>query len=227
MERHKVFLLEDDINFGSLLKSYLELNEFTVTWATDGGAAMDTYNAAIFDLCILDVMLPHKDGFSVAAEIRDKTPHVPLVFLTAKSLREDVIKGYQAGADDYVTKPFDTEVLLFKLRAILRRGNEQNGCDDFSIGAFNFSYTTRILKSKEKEVRLSPREADLLRLLCQNVNELMPRETALLSIWKEDNYFTRRSMDVFMTRIRKLLEHDPLIELISVHGKGYRLHVKD
>lgn len=225
MEKYKVFLLEDDINFGNLLKSYLELHEYVVDWITDGGSAMEAYKTSHYDLCILDVMLPHRDGFSVAEDIRKKTPHIPLIFLTAKSLREDVLKGYRAGADDYITKPFDTEVLLFKLRAILRRGQEKQETDVFTIGSFQFNYSTRFLCRGEQEVRLSPREADLLKMLCQHLNELMPREKALLSIWKEDNYFTRRSMDVFMARIRKLLEEDKDIELISVHGSGYRLHL--
>ena len=205
------------------MKSYLELQEFSVTWEKDGERAMSAFSPGSFDLCILDVMLPRRDGFSVACEIRGISPDIPLVFLTAKSLREDVLKGYSIGADDYITKPFDTEVLLMKLRAILRRGNETGGAQEFEISSYRFSYPTRQLRWPGGETRLSPREADLLKLLCTHLNELMPREKALLQIWKEDNYFTRRSMDVFMARIRKLLEHDPSLELISVHGSGYRL----
>lgn len=225
MSRFDIFLLEDDINFGSILKSYLELQEFNVSWVTDGSIAMEVFSPDRFDLCILDVMLPKRDGFSVAEEIREINPHIPLIFLTAKSLREDVLRGYQVGADDYITKPFDSDVLLMKLRAILRRGIEGKQDDIFSIGTFTFSYATRMLTHPTANTRLSPREADLLRLLCQNLNELMPREHALLTIWKEDNYFTRRSMDVFIARIRKLLDPDANLELISVHGSGYRLIV--
>ena len=175
MKKIRTFLLEDDINFGSILRSYLELQEFSVQWVTDGGAAMAAFDPERFDLCILDVMLPNRDGFSVAREIRERRPDIPLVFLTAKSLREDVLKGYRIGADDYITKPFDTEVLLMKLRAIMRRGAEEEKEEEFSLGEYDFNYATRMLRWTGGEARLSPREADLLRLLALNLNTLMTR----------------------------------------------------
>lgn len=227
MRHYQVFLLEDDRTFGGILKSFLELHEFAVDWVQDGAEAIPAFTAGSYDLCILDVMLPSKDGFSVARHIREKQADIPLVFLTAKTLREDVLKGFQAGADDYITKPFDTEVLLCKLRAMLRRNKGKPEEDIQQIASFTFTYSTRILEGGEFRTRLSPREADLLRLLCEYRNALMPRELALKRIWKEDNYFTKRSMDVFMARLRKHLEGDPAISLINVHGSGYRLHIEE
>ncbi|HRY98940.1 MAG TPA: response regulator transcription factor [Bacteroidales bacterium] len=223
MKRFRVFLLEDDINFGGVLRSYLEMKEFTVQWETDGATALERFHAGETDLCILDVMLPNMDGFSVAVGIRKQCPSVPLVFLTARSLKEDVLRGYSIGADDYICKPFDTEVMLMKLRAIRRRGGETSDEGRFQLGSFTFEFATRTLQGSAGPSRLSPREADLLKLLCLHINELMPRELALQTIWREDNYFTRRSMDVFIARLRKLLEPETRLELISVHGSGYRL----
>lgn len=226
-----IFLVEDDINFGTILKSYLELNGFMVTWISDGKDAMESFNNKLFDICILDVMLPHIDGFSIAREIRKKSADIPLIFLTAKSLKVDILKGFDIGADDYVTKPFDSEVLLCKIKAILKR----NQIDDLSpgksklqkIGKYKYDYELRILSSGEKEYKLSPKENELLRLLCIHRKNILPREEALRTIWGDDNYFTTRSMDVFITKLRKYLQDDPNIEILNVHGSGFRLFLAD
>ncbi len=227
-EYKHIFLVEDDLSFGAVLKSYLELNNFEVTWVDDGKLAMDKFNAGNYHLCILDVMLPNIDGFSIAREVRKINRDVPLVFLTAKTLKEDILKGYNVGADDYVTKPFDTEVLLCKIRAILQRQSPKTavGQNVFEIGIYRFDTKLREIVSPETRQKLSPKEADLLKLLCQNMNELLPRETALRKIWGEDGYFTARSMDVFITKLRKYLAGDPKIKIKNIHGSGFLLEVK-
>ena len=225
--KQHIFLVEDDLSFGAVLKSYLELNDFEVTWVDDGKYAVDKFRAGSFQICILDVMLPNIDGFTIGTEIRKLDANIPMVFLTAKTLKEDILKGYNVGADDYITKPFDTEVLLCKIQAIIKRQSTQPVRDEFlfSIGSYSFDSKLRSISRDGEKQKLSPKEADLLKLLCQNKNELLSRETALHKIWGEDGYFTARSMDVFITKLRKYLKDDPNIEIKNIHGSGFLLEV--
>jgi two-component system, OmpR family, response regulator len=230
MIKSKILLVEDDPNFGSVMKNYLELHDYDVTLSKDGVSGLEAFEKGIFDLCILDVMMPRMDGFTLANKIREKNSAVPLIFLTAKTMKEDMLEGYKSGADDYVTKPFDSEVLLHKLRAIIRRSQEF-GIDptqkEFDIGIYHFNYNHRTISNNHKEQQVSPKEADLLKLLCLYKNELLPRQKALKEIWGEDNYFTARSMDVFVTKLRKYLKDDPGIDIMNIHGKGFRMIVNE
>ncbi|MCX6332835.1 MAG: response regulator transcription factor [Bacteroidia bacterium] len=224
----KIFLVEDDLSFGSVLKSYLEINEFSVEWVDDGKYAVDHFRKGIFDICILDVMLPHVDGFTIAREIRQINNLVPIIFLTAKKLKEDVLTGYDAGGDDYITKPFDTEILLAKIRAILARRDFQSGTRDiYEIGKFIFNSKLRTLTSGDDEKKLSPKEAQLLELLALNPNALISREMALKKIWGNDDYFTARSMDVYITKLRKFLSEDPKLNIKNIHGAGFQLIITE
>jgi len=226
--KQHIFLVEDDLSFGAVLKSYLELNDFEVTWVDDGKFAAEKFRNGNYHICILDVMLPNVDGFTIGREIRKTAKQIPMVFLTAKTLKEDILRGYNLGADDYITKPFDTEVLLCKIRAILKRESPQNEKNEvlFTIGSYEFDSALRQISRDNKKQKLSPKEADLLKLLCQNMNELLPRETALRKIWGEDGYFTARSMDVFVTKLRKYLKKDNNIEIVNIHGNGFQLLVR-
>ena len=223
-----IFLVEDDLSFGAVLKSYLEINDFEVDWIDDGQHALNQFKKTSFDICILDVMLPNVDGFTIGAEIRKINPGIPILFLTAKNLREDVLKGYRIGADDYITKPFDTEVLIFKLKAILKRqtGVQSKESDLYQIGGYQFDFKLRTIEHDTKKQKLSPKEAELLKMLCDNQNELLPRETALKEIWGDDGYFTTRSMDVYLTKLRKLFADDPSVEIRNIHGSGFLLEIK-
>lgn len=222
----KIFLVEDDLSFGSVLKSYLEINEFSVEWVDDGKYAVDHFRKEMFDICILDVMLPHVDGFTIAGEIRQINSLVPIIFLTAKKLKDDVLKGYGVGGDDYITKPFDTDILLAKIRAILARRDFQSSTRDiYEIGKFIFNARLRTLTAGDFEQKLSPKEAQLLELLAINPNELISREMALKKIWGNDDYFTARSMDVYVTKLRKLLSEDPRLNIKNIHGAGFQLIV--
>ena len=229
-ELHNIFLVEDDQNFGGVLKSYLEMDDFKVTWVDDGLESVSAFEANKYSICILDIMLPNLDGFSIAKKIKEIQGDIPLIFLTAKTLREDILEGYKIGADDYITKPFDSEVLLYKLKAILKR--ESNGCIKsikdglFSIGKFDFNYPLRQISFEDENKKLSPKEADLLKMLCLKKGEIMSRNEALVAIWGDDNYFTTRSMDVYITKLRKYLKKDPSIEIENIHSSGYRLRVK-
>ncbi|MDP4183899.1 MAG: response regulator transcription factor [Bacteroidota bacterium] len=222
----RIFLVEDDLSFGAVLKSYLELNDFEVIWVNDGIAAMDQFRAGTHDICILDVMLPHIDGFTIGQEIRKINQSIPIIFLTAKSLKADILIGYGVGADDYITKPFDTDVLLCKLKAILKR-NESTGrtseSEVFKLGHYSFNFRLRRIEHNGQVQQLSPKEAELLRLLCLHKNELLTREKSLKLIWGDDDYFTSRSMDVFVTKLRKYLKDDPSVEIKNIHGSGFML----
>lgn len=227
----KILLVEDDTNFGIVLKDYLMMNQFDVTLAKNGMEGYEKFKKNDFDLCILDVMMPYKDGFTLAKEIRERNENVPLVFLTAKNMKEDVLKGYKAGADDYLTKPFDSEVLLYKIKALLQRKTTETIADskqfEFQIGDFFLNSKYRSLTyADQKPVKLSPKESELLRLLALHQNDLMPRELALTRIWRDDNYFTSRSMDVYIAKLRKYLKPDKNVEIINIHGEGFRLMVK-
>jgi len=222
----KIFLVEDDLSFGSVLKSYLEINDFTVEWVDDGKYAVEHFRKGAFDICILDIMLPHVDGFTIAGEIRQINNLVPIIFLTAKKMKDDVLKGYDVGGDDYITKPFDTDILLAKIRAILARRDFQNGTKDiYEIGKFIFNSKLRTLTSGDDEKKLSPKEAQLLELLVANPNALISREMALKKIWGNDDYFTARSMDVYITKLRKFLSDDPRLNIKNIHGAGFQLIV--
>jgi two-component system OmpR family response regulator len=226
-DKTKILLAEDDSNLGSLLKEYLEAKNYITVWAKNGKEAADLFKKNSFDLCLLDVMMPMKDGFTLAKEIRALNKTVPVVFLTAKSMKEDAIEGFNAGADDYITKPFSMEELLLRLNAILRRTKNQSSADDsikeFDIGIYHFDCGNQKLTWNKKEQSLTTKEADLLRLLCLHKNDILDRNLALNSIWKDDNYFNSRSMDVFVTKLRKYLKDDPKVEIINVHGKGFKL----
>lgn len=224
----KIFLVEDDLSFGSVLKSYLEINDYLVEWVDDGKYALEHFRKGLFNICILDIMLPHVDGFTIANEIRKINNEVPIIFLTAKKLKEDVLKGYGAGGDDYITKPFDTDILLAKIKAILSRRDFQAGTKDiYEIGKFIFNSKLRTLTIGDVEYKLSPKEAQLLELLAINQNALISRELALKKIWGSDDYFTARSMDVYITKLRKFLSEDPALNIKNIHGAGFQLIVRE
>lgn len=227
----KILLVEDDPNFGSILRDYLTMNDFEVTLAKNGMEGFEKFKKDEYDLCILDVMMPYKDGFTLAKEIREKNKEVPLIFLTAKTMKEDVLKGYKVGADDYLNKPFDSEVLLMKIKAIIQRKASEVKADtakfEFEIGKFHLNSKLRFLTFPGDEpVKLSPKENELLKMLALHENDLMPRELALTKIWRDDNYFTSRSMDVYIAKLRKYLKQDENVEILNIHGEGFRLVVK-
>lgn len=225
----RILLTEDDPNFGAVLRDYLELNNFDVTLCKNGISGLNTSQSKDFDMCILDVMMPEMDGFTLAKEIRKSTPGLPFIFLTAKTLKADVVEGYRLGADDYITKPFDSDVLLYKIRAILKRNEGGEDLEklptEFNIGRYFFNYRLRTLTIGHHEQKLSPKEAELLRMMCAHMNDVLPRSVALRTIWGEDNFFTARSMDVFIVKLRKFLKDDPKTEIVNIHGNGYRLVV--
>ena len=224
----RILLVEDDPNFGRILKDYLTINNYEVSLAVNGIEGFEKFNRSDFDLCILDIMMPFKDGLTLAREIREVNELIPLIFLTAKNLKDDVLKGYKIGADDYLTKPFDSEILLAKIKSILNRkptvNTEQNDISEFDFGDFNFNSKLRILTHKNSEsFKLSPKENQLLKLLVLNFDDLLPRDIALNKIWRDANYFTSRSMDVYIAKLRKYLDNDPSLKIINVHGEGFRL----
>jgi len=231
-ENKKILLVEDDPNFGTVLRDYLSLNDYDVTHAKNGMEGFEKFKKDNYHLCILDVMMPYKDGFTLAKEIRQKDAEVPIIFLTAKAMKEDVLKGYKVGADDYLNKPFDSEVLLMKIKAIMQRKVKDSIADsatfEFKIGKFHLNSKLRFLSiDNEDPVKLSPKENELLRLLALHENDLMPRELALTKIWRDDNYFTSRSMDVYIAKLRKYLKKDEKVEILNIHGEGFRLVVND
>ena len=226
----KILLVEDDSNFGRILKEYLSINKYNVDLASNGIEGYEKFTRSEYDLCILDVMMPYKDGFTLAKEIREKNDQIPIIFLTAKTLKEDVLKGYKIGADDYLTKPFDSEILLAKIKSLFSRKNllksDNSNVYEFSFGKFNFNSKLRILNHDSREsIKLSPKENELLKMLVLNLNDLLPRDIALNKIWRDDNYFTSRSMDVYIAKLRKYLETDNKIKIINIHGEGFRLTV--
>jgi DNA-binding response OmpR family regulator len=232
MENNKILLVEDDQNFGAILKDYLMLTDFEVTLAKNGMEGFEKFKKDTYDLCILDVMMPYKDGYTLAKEIREKNKEVPIIFLTAKSMKEDVLKGYKVGADDYLNKPFDSEVLLMKIKAIIQRKSTDVKTDatkfEFQIGDFHLNSKLRFLTFRNQEpVKLSPKENELLKMLILHENDLMPRELALTKIWRDDNYFTSRSMDVYIAKLRKYLKLDENVEVLNIHGEGFRLVIKN
>lgn len=223
-----VLLLEDDTNLGLVLQEHLQMNGFAVTLCPNGEDGMTAFNGGTFDLCLVDIMMPRKDGFTFAREVRSKDQQVPLIFLTAKALKEDKITGFRIGCDDYLTKPFSIEELLLRIEAVLRRSSSapaMTAAAQFDIGSYAFDYQRQILRHGSSESRLTPTEAELLRMLCINLNRVLDRDKALREIWGNDSYFTGRSMDVFISKLRKYLKDDPSVEIVSIHGKGYKLVV--
>ncbi len=227
MEKTKVLLVEDDPNLGSLLKEYLEAKGYSTVLATNGKQGYDVFSKDKFGICILDVMMPIKDGFTLAKEIRAIDANIPIMFLTAKSMKEDAIEGFTVGADDYMTKPFSMEELLLRIKAILRRTENKtvknSDQEEFKIGKYKFDYKHQVLDLKGVQHKLTTKEAELLKLLCLHANDVLDRNFALKSIWNDDNYFNGRSMDVYIAKLRKYLKEDTSVELINVHGKGFKL----
>lgn len=226
MANKPILLVEDDPNFGAVLRDYLELNDYEVILAKDGAEGLREFRNSDPQLCILDVMMPKKDGFSLAGEIKAIDPQIPLIFLTAKSLKEDMLRGFKVGADDYLTKPFDSEVLLYKIKAMLSRsqnGESQPEQTEYKLGVFNYNSELRELSSGKKKIKLSPKEGALLKLLAESKNQLVSRSEALRKIWKDDNYFTGRSMDVYVAKLRKHLREDDNLSIVNVHSEGFRL----
>jgi len=223
-----ILLLEDDANLGLVLTEHLQMNGFEVTLCTDGQAGLEAFRKDEFDLCLVDIMMPKLDGFEFAQEIRRNNQEIPLIFLTAKSMKEDKIKGFRIGCDDYVTKPFSIEELMLRIEAVMRRvsgGKASEAVTLFRIGQYSFDSNRQLLKHGDDERKLTPKESDLLKLLSQNINKTVLRENALKSVWNDDSYFTGRSMDVFISKLRKYLKDDPNVEIMGIHGKGIRLVV--
>jgi len=228
--KKKILVVEDDPNFGSILRDYLSLHSFDIVLAKNGIEGLEKFKKYSYDLCILDVMMPFKDGFSLATDIRAINSDIPLIFLTAKSLKEDVIRGFKIGADDYLIKPFDSEILLLKIKSIFkRRIYLKKNIDNkiyYKFSSFKYNSKFRELQfSNDKPITLSPKEGKLLTLLLNNINDLTSREEALVKIWNDDNYFTSRSMDVYITKIRKYLSKDPKIKIENIHGKGFKFSI--
>lgn len=221
----KILLVEDDENLGFVTQDNLEQEGYKVIWAKNGQEGFDFFCKHDFDICLLDVMLPLKDGFTLAEEIRAVNQQIPIVFLTAKSLDQDKIVGFKIGADDYVTKPFNMDVLVLRIQALIKRATPFSGSQEevFTIGSLTFNYAEQLIQSEEKQEKLSNKEAEILRLLCLNRNTVLSREMALKIIWGENDYFKGRSMDVFIARLRKVLKMDESLEIANIHGKGFQL----
>ncbi len=225
-QKTKLLLAEDDENLGLLLKEYLVAKGYDANLFPDGEAAYKGFMRDHHDICILDIMMPKKDGFTLAKEIRMVNQDIPILFLTAKNMKEDVLEGFKIGADDYITKPFSMEELIMRIEAILRRTSQENQANAqpvFTLGKFSFDTRKQTLTEGDNVVKLTTKESDLLKLLCQNANKILERNYALRSIWIDDNYFNARSMDVYITKLRKHLKEEPSVEIINVHGKGYKL----
>lgn len=234
-EKLRILLCEDDENLGMLLREYVQAKGYLCDLYGDGDAGYKAYLKGRYDFCILDVMMPKKDGFSMAQEIRTLNADIPIIFLTAKSLKEDILEGFKIGGDDYITKPFSMEELIFRIEAILRRVKGKKGKDvvAYRMGRYIFDVQKQVLTLKDDpnpqtaSTKLTTKESDLLGLLCAHANEILERNFALKTIWIDDNYFNARSMDVYITKLRKHLKDDPSIEIINIHGKGYKLIASD
>ena len=224
-EKQSILLCEDDENLGMLLREYLQAKGYRAELCADGEAGYNAFIKGKFDICVLDVMMPIKDGFTLAQDIRAVNTEVPIIFLTAKALKEDILEGFKIGADDYITKPFSMEELVFSIEAVLRRvcGKKSKENTMYRIGRFQFDTQKQILTIDGEQTKLTTKESELLGLLCAHANEILQRDFALKTIWIDDNYFNARSMDVYITKLRKHLKADPSIEIINIHGKGYKL----
>jgi DNA-binding response OmpR family regulator len=222
----RILLAEDDSNLGLLLRNYLAAKNYETTLFMTGRSALDGFSAGLFDLCILDIMMPEMDGLALAKAIRNIDVAMPIIFLTAKNLEEDIIEGFKTGADDYITKPFSMEELLYRIEAIFRRTAGVVPAKDIGlcqIGEYLFDTKRQLLSFRDQKINLTTKESELLDLLCRHKNEILERNYALKSIWIDDNYFNARSMDVYITRLRKYLKKDPSVKILNIHGKGYRL----
>ena len=229
-EKMRILLCEDDENLGMLLREYLQAKGYDTELCPDGEAGYKSFLKNKYDLCVLDVMMPKKDGFTLAQEIRAANSEIPIIFLTAKTLKEDILEGFKIGADDYLTKPFSMEELTFRIEAILRRvkGKKNKESSLYNIGRFVFDTQKQLLiLDGEKQTKLTTQESELLGLLCAHANEILQRDFALKTIWIDDYYFNARSMDVYITKLRKHLKDDDSIEIINIHGKGYKLITPD
>ena len=228
-DKLKILLCEDDENLGMLLREYLQAKGYATELCADGDAGYKSFLKTKFDICVLDVMMPKKDGFTLAKEIRNSNQDVPIIFLTAKTLKEDILEGFKIGADDYITKPFSMEELVFRIEAIIRRtkGKKNKESTVYHIGRFTFDTQKQLLCLGDEQRKLTTKENELLALLCSHANEILQRDFALKTIWIDDNYFNARSMDVYITKLRKHLKDDPQIEIINIHGKGYKLITPD
>ncbi len=228
-DKLKILLCEDDENLGMLLREYLQAKGYATELCADGEAGYKAFLKNKFDICVLDVMMPKKDGFTMAQEIRSSNTDVPIIFLTAKTLKEDILEGFKIGADDYITKPFSMEELVFRIEAIMRRtkGKKSKESTVYHIGQFTFDTQKQLLCIGDEQRKLTTKENELLALLCSHANEILQRDFALKTIWIDDNYFNARSMDVYITKLRKHLKDDPKIEIINIHGKGYKLITPD
>ena len=224
-DKLKILLCEDDENLGMLLREYLQAKGYVTELCADGEAGYKAFLKSKFDICVLDVMMPKKDGFTLAQEIRTSNVDVPIIFLTAKTLKDDILEGFKIGADDYITKPFSMEELVFRIEAIMRRtkGKKSKESTLYHIGKFTFDIQKQLLCIGDEQRKLTTKENELLALLCSHANEILQRDFALKTIWIDDNYFNARSMDVYITKLRKHLKDDPQIEIINIHGKGYKL----
>jgi len=221
-----ILVVEDDPNLGTILKEYLNAKGYVTELATNGQEGYDAFAQGNFDFCILDIMMPIKDGFTLAAEIRKTDKNIPVIFLTAKSMKEDTVEGFRVGADDYITKPFSMEELLMRIKAILRRTSSEDGTHQkqiYHIGKYKFHYDQQLLINGEQQQKLTTKESDLLKLLCSNKNEVLEREFALKVVWGDDSYFNARSMDVYVTKLRKYFKEDSSVEILNIHGKGFKL----
>ena len=226
----KILLAEDDVNLGNLLSDYLKAKGYETVLAANGDEAFNHFAKGGFNLCLFDVMMPIKDGFTLAKEIRKIDETIPIIFLTAKSMKEDTLQGFKSGADDYISKPFSMEELLARINAVLRRTSPQTKeevAHVFNIGKYTFDYQKRILVLNNQEQKLTSKENELLRLLCLNQGKMLERTYALKAIWDDDNYFNARSMDVYIAKLRKHLNEDDRIEIMNVHGRGFRFFVHD
>lgn len=222
----KILLVEDDPNLGFVIKDNLTIKGFDVTLCDNGADGFNAFQNAPFDLCILDVMMPKQDGFSLAKSIREKNKQVPILFVTAKSMLEDKIAGFESGGDDYIIKPFSMEELLLRIDVFLRRTNKTNGLEEiYTIGSFHFNFTNLTLQRANESKILTHKEAEVLRLLCENKNRILKREEILKSVWGDDDYFLGRSMDVFISKLRKYLKDDPKVQIVNYHGVGFRLEI--
>lgn len=220
----KILLAEDDTNLGALLTEYLTAKGYEITWCEDGLSALDTFKPDEFNLCIFDIMMPGLDGLTLADSIWREKKDEPIIFLTAKNRKEDILKGFRMGADDYITKPFSMEELLYRIQAILKRTEKEISDQSYKIGRYVFYVLSQKLVLDNREVtKLTTKETDLLELLCKHKNDVLERNYALRTIWVDDNYFNARSMDVYITRLRKYLKDDPDVSILNVHGKGYKL----
>ena len=228
-EKLRILLCEDDENLGMLLREYLQAKGYIAELCTDGEAGYEAFLKNKFDICVLDVMMPKKDGFTLAQDIRETNVEIPIIFLTAKTMKEDILEGFKIGADDYISKPFSMEELVFRIEAILRRvrGKKNNESTVYTIGKFTFDTQKQLLTIEGKSKKLTTKENELLSLLCLHANDILQRDFALKTIWIDDNYFNARSMDVYITKLRKLLKQDKDVEIINIHGKGYKLITPD